>query len=432
MSTQLTIQTPLQIPVSEIPSYLKQLWEQEPSKNKGANTFALVVWNPAWLEQGLVSIGKINGPIIGNQREEIIAAAREIIVEKDLPHSTPPFDKKVSDSLEIKINNGEIKDLRGQHIDSAISQLQPRRLITLAPTLKSNQKLETLVAAYCPLPEDGGSTVCGDAIVLRGDVNLINDKLPMVEKLIPEELPSWLWWNGPLDENSELLKIIASPIRRIIIDSALGNPKKCLDLLLRSINAEQAVNDLNWLRLRAWRETLAMVFDPPNRRAILGNLINIDIDIESDHPVQGLLLIGWIADRLGWTFKNALHSKNNGLQATFERSDKEIVNFNLMPLPLANPSIHPGQIIGLRLISISNSNPQRSVCIILASESGECMRLEAGGMASMELIEQVVPNQDNSSEQDVARLLSTSRGSTSPLLERATPIASQLLNTINS
>ena len=55
------------------------------------------------------------------------------------------------------------------------------------------------------------------------------------------------------------------------------------------------------------------------------------------------------------------------------------------------------------------------------------MRLEAGGMASMELVEEVVPIQSNSVEMDVARLLSSSRGTTSPLLASATPLADKLL-----
>ena len=103
-----------------------------------------------------------------------------------------------------------------------------------------------------------------------------------------------------------------------------------------------------------------------------------------------------------------------------------------MPIPIGNPSIHPGQIIGLRLISKCKEDPKQSVCIILASESGECMRLEAGGMASMDLLEQVVPIPKNPAEMDVARLLATSRGSTSPLLENAAPIAAKLLNLMNS
>ena len=60
------------------------------------------------------------------------------------------------------------------------------------------------------------------------------------------------------------------------------------------------------------------------------------------------------------------------------------------------------------------------------------MRLEAGGMASMELLEEVVPIQNNRVESDVARLLETSRGTTSPLLSNAAPLAKRLLDLIQS
>jgi len=433
MSTQLTLQTPLQLPPEEIPNYLKKLWTQDEPDNKGANTFCLLVWQPAWIEQQLVSSGELKGPIIGNQRYELIEAARKVVLEEDLPHSTPPLDHSVHKILEKRSYKYKEDDLRGQHIDGAISQLQPRRLITLAPTIEKEHSLETLVAAYCPLPEEGGDdSACGDVIVLRGDTSSIKDGLTIVESLIPEDLPSWLWWNGNLDEDPELLDQLALQNRRIVIDSSLGEPMKCLDLLQKRIETGQAVNDLNWLRLRTWRETLAMVFDPPDRRNSLDNLVNIDIDIEGNNPVQGLLLASWIADRLGWKLQKGIQKEGDCINANFSRIDNKIVSFRLMPLPIGKPSIHPGQIVGLRLISKEKQSNKNSTCVILASESGECMRLEAGGMASMELLEEVVPIQNESVEMDVARLLETSRGTTSPLLANAAPIASKLLKMIES
>ena len=83
MSPQLTLQTPLQLPPTEIPTYLEQLWSHDERGDKGANTFCLIVWQPAWIEQKLVKTGQISGPIVGNQRNDLIEAAREIIV--DLP-----------------------------------------------------------------------------------------------------------------------------------------------------------------------------------------------------------------------------------------------------------------------------------------------------------------------------------------------------------
>ena len=432
MSPQLTLQTPLQLPPTEIPTYLEQLWSHDERGDKGANTFCLIIWQPAWIEQKLVKSGKLSGPIVGSQRIDLIEASRQIILEGDLPNSTSPFDFRVQSSIQSEELIKDVEDLRGQHIDTSISNLQPRRLITIAPTIEKENNLETLVAAYCPLPEEGGGkTTCGDVIVLRGNKTAINGGLQIVETLVPDELPSWLWWNGSIDEAPEFLNALALPNRRLIIDTALGEPTDCLNFLLQRINSGQAVNDLNWLRLRAWRETLAMVFDPLQRRNSLNNLEKIDIDIEGSQSVQGLLLAAWIADRLNWKLENCVLSKKDLIKVNFRRKDNNLVTFSLTSLPIGKPSINPGQIVGLRLIAKDNHEQKNDICVILASESGECMRLEAGGMATMELIEQVVPIQKHSLENDVARLLSSSRGSTSPLLASATPIATEILNLVN-
>ena len=432
MAPQLTLQTPLQLPPAEIPTYLEQLWSNDGRGDRGANTFCLIIWQPAWIEQKLVKSGKLSGPIVGSQRIDLIEAARQIILEGDLPNSTSPLDFRVQSSIQSEELIKDVEDLRGQHIDTSISNLQPRRLITIAPTIDKENHLETLVAAYCPLPEEGGGkTACGDVIVLRGNQNAIDEGLEIVETLVPDELPSWLWWNGSIDEAPELLNALALPNRRLIIDTALGEPTDCLNLLLQRIKSGQAVNDLNWLRLRSWRETLAMVFDPLQRRHALENLEKIDIDIEGSQSVQGLLLAAWIADRLNWKLQDCVSSTKDFIKVNFIRPDKTIVAVSLTALPIGKPSINPGQIVGLRLIARANKNQKNDICVILASESGECMRLEAGGMARMELIEQVVPIQKSSLENDVARLLSSSRGNTSPLLASATPIAIDMLNLIN-
>ena len=57
MKPQLTLQTPLELPYEEISNYLNKLWVSEDKDNTGANTFTLMVWQPAWLEQCLIQKG---------------------------------------------------------------------------------------------------------------------------------------------------------------------------------------------------------------------------------------------------------------------------------------------------------------------------------------------------------------------------------------
>jgi len=344
------------------------------------------------------------------------------------------MDPRLAWALGQKPGHESSADLRGQVVESAISAHMPRRLITLAPTLDAGRPLETMVAAYCPLPEEGGTgAACGDAVVLRGGMGAIQQNLHLIQPLVGDDLPCWVWWNSSLDEPLDMLEALAPLPRRLVIDTSLGSPRRCLDVLVARIDAGQAVNDLNWLRLRSWRESLAMVFDPPSRRDALAHVVQLDIDVEGDHPVKGLLLAAWIADRLGWHLvasrpipaDSGSSSESGGIAAEFERTDGVSVQFRLMPVPMGMPKAHPGAILGLRLICEPKGRPQ--LCVILCSESGGCMRLESGGMAALELAEELVPLPEEHEEMEMARLLSGGHDSTNPLLASAAPLAARIL-----
>jgi glucose-6-phosphate dehydrogenase assembly protein OpcA len=432
MAPQLTLQAPLQLPPNEVPAYLNRLWGENLKESSGAATFTLLVWEPSWLEQQLIRTGRIDGPISGLLSDQLLEAARRAVGELALPASTAPTAPELAWALGQQAGNHTTEDLRGQFVDRAISAHQPRRLITLAPTLAGDRQLESMVAAYCPLPEERGvsADACGDVVVLRGGMGAMQQGLTMLQALIPADLPCWVWWNGTMDESPELLEALTVPPRRLVVDSSIGEPRRCLDLLVQQIERGQAVNDLNWLRLRTWRESLAMVFDPPNRQSALDQVVQLDIDVEGQHPVKGLLLAAWIADRLGWHLLNSYWidggaSEGRGIGAEFQRKDGQSVQFRLMPVPVGISKMHPGALVGLRLIC---APPQRSpLCVILCSESGGCMRLEAGGVASMELAEEVVPLPNESEEMEMARLLGGGHDSTNPLLATAAALAAKLL-----
>ena len=433
MAAQLTLQAPTALPPQEVAPYLERLWGEDLQQSAGAATFSLVVYEPSWLQQHLIRTGKVSGSLTGLLERDVIDAAQALVPQLGLPLSTAVMDQRLAWQLGQQPGATPVEDLRGQFVDAAISAHMPRRLITLAPTLDDGKPLETLVAAYCPLPgEGGGGPACGDVVVLRGGRGALEQGVPLVQPLIPPDLPCWVWWNSSLDEAPQLLEALAAPPRRLVVDSSLGQPRRCIDLLVERIASGQAVNDLNWLRLRTWRESLAMVFDPPARRNALEHVVQLDIDVEGDHPLKGLLLAAWIADRLGWHLIDSYRVEENGaagngagIGAEFQRTDGTAVQFRLMPVPVGSPKLHPGALVGLRLICAPEGRPP--LCVILCSESGGCMRLEAGGMASMELAEDVVPLPNESEEMELARLLSGGHDTTNPLLAAAAELAARLL-----
>ena len=79
----------------------------------------------------------------------------------------------------------------------------------------------------------------------------------------------------------------------------------------------------------------------------------MEIDVDSHHPAQGLLLAAWIADRLGWGLISS-DSVDEGMNARFHRSDGAEVSPGC-DRP-GQPSVHPGQLVGLRLIAQPDNN----------------------------------------------------------------------------
>ena len=65
--------------------------------------------------------------------------------------------------------------------------------------------------------------------------------------------------------------------------------------------AERAyVVDLAWLRSTPWRERVAFTFDPAEWRPELGNISAVTVRHGVSSAVAALLLVGWLASRLGW------------------------------------------------------------------------------------------------------------------------------------
>jgi len=67
-----------------------------------------------------------------------------------------------------------------------------------------------------------------------------------------------------------------------------------------ALSQHSEVVDLAWLRCTPWRERLATAYDPAGRRSELDTLSKVSIRHRHDSTVSGLLVLGWLCDRLGW------------------------------------------------------------------------------------------------------------------------------------
>jgi len=120
----------------------------------------------------------------------------------------------------------------------------------------------------------------------------------IVDPLVVTDLPTLIWSpHGHDDAVAALLKIA----QIVLLDGvdefdAADGLARAAALVDRAI-----VVDLAWLRSVPWRERIAALFDPPSEREALDRLSGVTIRHEQGSAVVALLLVGWLASRLGWT-----------------------------------------------------------------------------------------------------------------------------------
>jgi glucose-6-phosphate dehydrogenase assembly protein OpcA len=131
------------------------------------------------------------------------------------------------------------------------------------------------------------------ALTVRGRVCSHLDSL--VEPLTLSELPVAVWY--PAEVPSPRSRLVrAADLVILDTEAALaatgdGDLRGVSELARR-----HAVSDLTWLRLGAWRQLLAGLFEAPSARGFLGG---VDLArVEGPAPARQLLA-GWLADRLG-------------------------------------------------------------------------------------------------------------------------------------
>jgi glucose-6-phosphate dehydrogenase assembly protein OpcA len=138
-------------------------------------------------------------------------------------------------------------------------------------------------------------------IVQIGDRHL-DDLFTIADPLVVTDLPTLLWSPHGHPEavdallglaQATLLDSIEEPVWRTAVDRACA------------LSKQSYVVDLAWLRSTPWRERIATVFDPVPMRPELQLLDTVTVRHHPDSVVAALLIIGWLASRLGWSLENS-------------------------------------------------------------------------------------------------------------------------------
>ena len=170
--------------------------------------------------------------------------------------------------------------------------------------------LSARISIHCHLPRAGEKQVCCEQIELHAHGDSVLDLDNAVVPLMVSGLPVVLWWRAGSFRPPDYFRNILRITDTLLVDSArFADPATDLGKLageLKRLSAVVPVSDLNWTRMTPWRGLIAQCFDPAEAIEYLEQLTEVRVEYEEESPrwsaqsAQALLLIGWLASRLGW------------------------------------------------------------------------------------------------------------------------------------
>ncbi len=183
----------------------------------------------------------------------------------------------------------------------------PARVILIAQhDPDADAWLETRVSTYTSRADDP-SRLVGEEIIFypRGAQY---DSLPSaVLSLRVSGLPFVLYWRGQPDLDDKLFRALVSECDQILYDSQhfTARAERVNDTIahLRLDYPSVSFGDINWQRIRPWREIIASFFDDPANLQYLEKISRLEIDFSiglNGNQSAALLLMAWFASVLGW------------------------------------------------------------------------------------------------------------------------------------
>lgn len=209
-------------------------------------------------------------------------------------------------------------------------------------------------------PRPGEFSLMRETVVVSVGERHLPHLARIVDPLVVTDLRTVAWSpHGHVGAVDALVKPAggARPVAQsVLYDSAGDEAHEALDRVC-DLAACCDVVDLAWLRIAPWRERLAAHFDPPDRRPELRTLSKISVRHGVDSLISGLLLVGWLCERLGW--RTELLTRHGELLRGRARGRRGEVELRLEP------------VTGLRVPGLSGVEIRSDLGTMFALERGE-------------------------------------------------------------
>jgi glucose-6-phosphate dehydrogenase assembly protein OpcA len=253
----------------------------------------------------------------GTTPDAIEAALRELLVERHSENGgfLPARVLNMVAFVESEYSGEIANRLRG------VGRYHASRLVVL-----SYEPRRTRLDAHASVAAEGEAAHPGDIVLLHetvivelGDRHL-DDLLTIADPIVVSDLPTLLWSPHGHPEAVRALLPLAQATLLDSVDEPVWH--EAIDRA-NTLSDHVYVVDLAWLRSTPWRERIAATFDPPALRCELETITSITIRHHPDSTVAGMLLIGWLASRLGW-WLSPLQAEDDVLGGAAQSADREI------------------------------------------------------------------------------------------------------------
>lgn len=147
-------------------------------------------------------------------------------------------------------------------------------------------------------PSRAGSLALGrERVVIDVGPQHLSHLDSIVDPLVVTDLATVVWApHGHRDAVDSLM-----PVAQVVLLDSVEEPSVQRALArAREVSERAYVVDLAWLRGTPWRERIAATFDPAAWRDQLRAISSVTVRHRPGSAVAGLLVLGWLATRLGW------------------------------------------------------------------------------------------------------------------------------------
>ena len=263
----------------------------------------------------------------------------------------------------ISVTPSEADELSAEQTTLLIGREHPAQAIVIreeAPV--RGHKLDARIGTEVQRPQMGCPTEC-EIITIHVGGQAADHLAELLDPLLVSGVPTYLWWLGtPPFGKKELLDALRI-CDGLVVDSArFEEPHRSfhgLSRLLKVAHHRLGLADMQWSRLRPWRETIAQFFTPADRRKFLSGIAEVGVDYAGEgrgNRIAAALVTGWMAAALGWKLKRAAAGPGGVVVAHYEAGARSVeVAFR----SVQKDHLAPGELSAIRIAGASQGTTFR-------------------------------------------------------------------------